>query len=323
MQKLTQKFLNDTGAKIPIVCGPMYPGSNPELVAAVSNAGGFGVVQPLALTSLYGHDFRKGLQLIKNITKKPFGVNFTIFGGANKKYHEQMKKWMEISIEEGVKFFLTSLGKPHEIVKKAKQHGIRVYHDVPNKKVALAMRDAGVDGLNCINWRGGGQTGIQSAEKFMDELHNIEIPLICAGGIGNVDDFQKALAMGYAGVQMGTRFLATHECKVTQSYKKAIINSSEQDIVWTNKIAGNNSSVIKTKDVMRGGLKTGPIINFMLRRPKLKKYARMFLMSKGVKNYSKTAFDDSVQFWQAGKGVGNIKTIKSVADVFKEFKKQN
>ncbi len=61
----------------------------------------------------------------------------------------------------------------------------------------------------------------------------------------------------------------------------------------------------------------------MLRRPKLKKYARMFLMSKGVKNYSKTAFDDSVQFWQAGKGVGNIKTIKSVADVFKEFKKQN
>ncbi len=321
MQKLTQKFLNDTGAKIPIVCGPMYPGSNPELVAAVSNAGGFGVVQPLALTSLYGHDFRKGLQLIKNITKKPFGVNFTIFGGANKKYHEQMKKWMEISIEEGIKFFLTSLGKPNEIVKKAKQHGIRVYHDVPNKKVALAMRDAGVDGLNCINWRGGGQTGIQSAEKFIEELHDIGIPLICAGGIGNAKDFHKALEMGYAGIQMGTRFLATHECKVTQSYKKAIINSSEQDIVWTNKIAGNNSSVIKTKDVMRGGLETGPIINFMLRRPKLKKYARMFLMSKGVKNYSKTAFDDSVQFWQAGKGVGNIKTIKSVADVIEEFKK--
>tara|TARA_B100000767_G_scaffold265921_1_gene282582 strand:+ start:780 stop:1745 length:966 start_codon:yes stop_codon:yes gene_type:complete len=321
MQKLTQKFLNDTGAKIPIVCGPMYPGSNPELVAAVSNAGGFGVVQPLALTYLYGHDFRKGLQLIKNITKKPFGVNFTIFGGANKKYHEQMKKWMEISIEEGIKFFLTSLGKPNEIVKKAKQHGIRVYHDVPNKKVALAMRDAGVDGLNCINWRGGGQTGIQSAEKFIEELHDIGIPLICAGGIGNAKDFHKALEMGYAGIQMGTRFLATHECKVTQSYKKAIINSSEQDIVWTNKIAGNNSSVIKTKDVMRGGLETGPIINFMLRRPKLKKYARMFLMSKGVKNYSKTAFDDSVQFWQAGKGVGNIKTIKSVADVIEEFKK--
>ena len=109
MKKSTQKFLKDIGVKIPIVCGPMYPGSNPELVAAVSDAGGFGVVQPLALTSLYGHDFREGLKLIKNLTNKPFGVNFTIFGGANKKYHEQMKKWMEISIEEGIKFFLTSL----------------------------------------------------------------------------------------------------------------------------------------------------------------------------------------------------------------------
>ena len=319
MKKSTQKFLKDIGVKIPIVCGPMYPGSNPELVAAVSDAGGFGVVQPLALTSLYGHDFREGLKLIKNLTNKPFGVNFTIFGGANKKYHEQMKKWMEISIEEGIKFFLTSLGKPHEIVKIAKQHDIKVYHDVPNKKVALAMRDAGVDGLNCINWRGGGQTGVQSAEKFMNELHDIDIPLICAGGIGNRDDYQKALEIGYAGVQMGTRFLATYECKITESYKSAIVKSTEKDIVWTNKIAGNNSSVIKTKDIMKGGLRTGPIINFMLRRPKLKKYARMYLMSQGVKNYNRTAFDDSVQFWQAGKGVGNIRSVESVLDILKEF----
>lgn len=319
MKKSTQQFLKDTGAEIPVVCGPMYPGSNPELVAAASEAGGFGVVQPVALTSLYGHNFREGLQLIKKLTNKPFGVNFTIFGGANKKYHEQMEKWLQISIEEEVKFFLTSLGKPHAVVKIAKENGIKVYHDVPNKKVALAMRDAGVDGLNCINWRGGGQTGIQSAEQFMEELHDIGIPLVCAGGIGNTEDYQKALAMGYAGVQLGTRFLATKECMVTDSYKQAIVDSTEEDIVWTNKIAGNNSSVIKTADIMRGGLRTGPIINYMLRNRKLKKYARMYLMSKGLKNYSKTAFDDSVQFWQAGKGVGNITSVESVADVIKEF----
>jgi len=319
MKNTTQQFLKDTGAKIPIVCGPMYPGSNPELVAAVSEAGGFGVIQPVALTSLYGHDFREGLQLIKKLTNNPFGVNFTIFGGANKKYHDQMQKWMEISIEEGVKFFLTSLGKPHAIVKIANQHGIKVYHDVPNKKVALEVLEAGVDGINCINWRGGGQTGIQSAEQFMEELHDIGIPLVCAGGIGSTSDFQKVLDMGYAGAQLGTRFLATHECKVTNSYKQAIVDSSEEDIVWTNKIAGNNSSVIKTKDIMRGGLRTGPIINFMLRNRKLKKYARMYLMSKGLKNYSRTAFDDSVQFWQAGKGVDNIKSVESVAEVVKDF----
>ena len=320
MSANTQQFLADTGAKTPVVCGPMYPGSNPELVAAVSEAGGLGVVQPVALTSLYGHDFREGLQLIKQLTDRPFGVNFTIFGGANKKYHEQMQEWMQISIEEGVKFFLTSLGKPDAVVKTAKEHGIVVYHDVPNKKVALAMRDAGVDGLNCINWRGGGQTGIQAAEQFMEELHDIKIPLICAGGIGNADDFKQALELGYAGVQLGTRFLATHECMITDSYKQAIVDSSEDDIVWTNKIAGSNSSVIKTDDIMKGGLRTGPVINYMLRKPSLKKYARMWLMSKGIRNYSKTAFSDDVKFWQAGKGLGNIKSVESVADVLQEFK---
>ena len=319
MKPNVKQFLADTGAKTPVVCGPMYPGSNPELVAAVSDAGGFGVVQPVALTSLYGHDFREGLQLIKQLTDKPFGVNFTIFGGANKKYHEQMKEWMEISIEEGIKFFLTSLGKPDAVVKTAKEHGIKVYHDVPNKRVALAMRDSGVDGLNCINWRGGGQTGIQAAEQFMEELHDIDIPLICAGGIGDAEDFKQALKLGYAGVQLGTRFLATNECIVTDSYKQAIVDSSEDDIVWTNKIAGNNSSVIKTDDIMKGGLQTGPVINYMLRKPNLKKYARMWLMSKGLRNYSKTAFSDDVKFWQAGKGLGNIKSVESVADVMKTF----
>lgn len=319
MNSNVKQFLSDTGAKKPIICGPMYPGSNPELVAAVSDSGGFGVVQPVALTSLYGHDFREGLQLIKQLTDKPFGVNFTIFGGANKKYHEQMKQWMEISIEEGIKFFLTSLGKPDSVVKTAKEHGIKVYHDVPNKKVALAMRDSGVDGLNCINWRGGGQTGIQAAEQFMEELHDIDIPLICAGGVGNATDFKQALKLGYAGVQMGTRFLATNECIITDAYKQAIVDSAEDDIVWTNKIAGNNSSVIKTDDIMKGGLQTGPVINYMLRKPSLKKYARMWLMSKGIRNYSKTAFNDDVKFWQAGKGLGNIKSVESVADVMKKF----
>jgi len=320
MKQTTHQFLEDTGATVPVICGPMYPGSNPELIAAVSDAGGFGVVQPVSMTALYGHDFREGLQLIKKLTDKPFGINFTIFGGANQKYHEQMQKWMEISIEEGVKFFLTSLGKPTEIVKIAHQNGIKVYHDVPNKKVALAMRDLGVDGINCINWRGGGQTGTQSAEKFIEELHDIEIPLICAGGVGNADDLQKILDMGYAGAQIGTRFLATHECKVSNAYKQAIVDAEEKDIVWTNKIAGNNSSMIKTDDIMKGGLRTGPIITYMLKHDKLKKYARMYLMSKGLKKYNKAAFDDSVKYWQAGKGVGNINSILSAADVVHAFK---
>ena len=153
----TRRLLADTGAKIPIVKGPMYPGSNPELVAAVSEAGGFGVVQPISLTHLYGHDFREGLRLIKSLTSKPFGVNFTILDNA--KYKKQMEEWMEISVDEGVKFFLTSLGKPEKIVRYAQRHGIKVYHDVHTPEVARKVADQGVDGLNCLNSSMGGQTG--------------------------------------------------------------------------------------------------------------------------------------------------------------------
>ena len=119
----TRRFLADTGARVPLVCGPMYPGSNPELVAAVSDAGGFGVVQPIALTHMYGHDYRAGLRRIKELTDAPFGVNFTLV--PNKAYMRRMEEWMDISIDEGVKFFLTSLGKPDDIVRRAEPHGIK------------------------------------------------------------------------------------------------------------------------------------------------------------------------------------------------------
>ena len=235
----TRQFLKDTGAKVPIIKGPMYPGSNPELVAAVSAAGAFGVVQPISLTHLYGHDFREGLRLIKSLSNgAPFGVNFTIL--ENKKYKKQMEEWMDISIDEGVKFFLTSLGKPDKIVRFAEKHGVVVYHDVHTPEVARKVADTGVHGLNCLNSAMGGQTGNRTAAEFAEQLQagGYQIPLIQAGGVGGPSDFEAALDLGYAGAQLGTRFLATHECNVTDAYKTAIVNASSDDIVWTNKLAG-------------------------------------------------------------------------------------
>ncbi|GMH54191.1 hypothetical protein TL16_g01624 [Triparma laevis f. inornata] len=149
----TKRLLQDTGARLPVVCGPMYPGSNPELVAAVSEAGGFGVVQPIALTRLYGHDYRSGLRYIKTLTSKPFGVNITILPktAASARYAKMNEEFADIAIEEGVKFLLTSLGKPDDIVKKAHANGVKVYHDVHNAKLAVRAADAGVDGLNLLN----------------------------------------------------------------------------------------------------------------------------------------------------------------------------
>lgn len=313
-----QQFTQALNVATPIVCGPMYPGSNPELIAAVSEAGGIGVVQPVTLTYVYDYDFAAGLDKIKSLTDKPFGVNFTLM--PNKRYEKQMKHWVDISIAAGVKFFLTSLGDPSWIVKKAKENGITVYHDVSTRKFAKKAIDAGVDGLNCVNNRAGGQTGSISPEQMMDELQNLNIPLVCAGGVGDEQDFAKVLRMGYAAVQLGTRFLATTECNIQKDYKEAIIKAQEKDIVWTNKLAGVNSSVINTPTIQKNGLRTGAILSFLLRKKATKSIARLFLLVQSLQRFKQVTHQKGYgQYWQAGKGVDNIRRIEPAKYIVQRF----
>lgn len=318
---MIERFLGDTKVDVPVVCGPMYPGSNPELIAAVSEAGGLGVVQPVTMTYAYQYDFREGLRRIKQLTNKPFGVNFTLLDG-NKRYEKRLHEWMDISIEEGTKFFLTSLGNPKWVVKRAHAEGIVVYHDVTTRKYAEKAADAGVDGLNCVNNRAGGQTGEQSAQALYDTLHDLGLPLVCAGGVSDEKAFLNILDMGYAAVQMGTRFLATKECMIPNDYKQAIVDSKEEDIVWTNKLAGTISSVIKTPDIERGGLMVNPIFGFLLRQRSTKKLMRTLLLLRSIRTHKKVIQTPGYgQIWQAGKGIGTIHEIEPAGAIVQRFQK--
>ena len=101
----------------------MYPCSNPELVGAVSNAGGIGIVQPMSLTFVHGHDFREGLALIRRIAGgKPIGMN-ALIESSSRAYHNRMVRWVDTAVEEGIRFFITSLGKPRWVVERVSQVG--------------------------------------------------------------------------------------------------------------------------------------------------------------------------------------------------------
>src|SRR5437773_9322420 len=102
-------FTRQVGIDLPIICGAMYPCSNPELVAAASDAGAIGVVQPVSMTYVFGHDYREGLRLIRKLTPRPFGVN-ALIEQSSRAYRTRLEKWVDISLEEGVHFFATSLG---------------------------------------------------------------------------------------------------------------------------------------------------------------------------------------------------------------------
>src|SRR5213083_2132124 len=214
------------GIALPIIGGAMYPCSNPELVAAVSEAGGIGVLQPISLTYVHGYDYREGIRRIRALTLKPIGMN-ALIEQSSKTYQQRMTRWIEIALEEGVRFFITSLGNPRWVVQRVGEVGGVVYHDVTERKWALKALDAGVRGLIAVNNRAGGHAGPHSAERLIDELGDLGAPLVCAGGIGDEAGFVAALRMGYAGVQLGTRFIATNECGAHHDYKQAIVRAKE------------------------------------------------------------------------------------------------
>ncbi len=315
------KFTDHAGVEYPIICGAMYPCSNPELVSAASNGGGLAIMQPVSLTYVHGWDLRKGIKYIKSMTNKPFGFN-ALIEKSNKIHIERMSVWIDIALEEGIRFFVTSLGKPDWVCEKVHAVGGVVYHDVTTRHWAKKGKDSGVDGLICVNNRAGGHLGDQSKEQMFEELHDMNLPLICAGGVGGEDELNDALRLGYDGVQMGTRFIATDECNTSDNYKRAIIEANEEDISWTKRISGVPISVIKTKNFRQEN-------SWLVRKllsGKFKHLARTFINSisywrlKSIKQSDeKNGSPKSTELYSAGKSVGAIDNTVSATVIMREL----
>ncbi|MES9946646.1 MAG: nitronate monooxygenase [Candidatus Thiodiazotropha sp.] len=317
---LETPFTQHTGIRVPIICGPMYPCSNPELVAAASEAGGIGIVQPVSMTFVHGHDFREGIRLIKSLTDKPIGMN-ALIEKSSKKYHERMEEWVSIALDEGVRFFITSLGNPRWVVDRVKAYDGIVYHDVTERKWALKGLDGGVDGLIAVNNRAGGHAGALTQLQLLDELGDLNVPLICAGGIGSEQQFAEAIKQGYTGCQLGTRFIATEECSAAMPYKQAVVNAMESDVVLSNKITGVPVSIIKTPYIEKIGTKAGAFARWMLKGSKTKHWMRMFYTLRSAFQLRKSSLDEKgeTEFWQAGKSVAGIHQIEPVAAIINRY----
>jgi len=305
---------------VPLVCGAMYPCSNPELVAAVSEAGGIGIVQPISLTYVHGHEFREGLRLIRRLTTKPIGMN-ALIEQSSKSYRERMQRWIDVALEEGVRFFVTSLGNPRWVVERVRPVGGVVFHDVTERKWAEKGRDAGVHGLVAVNDRAGGHAGPRSAEALLDELTGFGLPVLCAGGIGSERDFVRALSLGYAGAQLGTRFIATPECRASEAYKQAIVTAGERDVVLTERLTGVPVAVLDTPSVRRLGLRAGPLARFMLRGRRTKHWMRTIYALRSLWALKRGLLRDSPErdYWQAGRSVAGIDAVEPAGAIVRRF----
>jgi nitronate monooxygenase len=317
---LTTPLTRHAGIEVPIIGGAMYPCSNPELVAAVSDAGGIGIVQPVSLTYVHGHDYREGLRLIRRLTPRPIGLN-ALIETSSRQYHERMVRWVNVALEEGVRFFVTSLGNPRWVVDAAHAAGGAVYHDVTERKWALKGLDAGVDGFIAVNARAGGHAGPKDEEALLAEVADLGRPVVCAGGIGTEADFVRALGLGYAGVQMGTRFIATTECRASEPYKRAILEADADDIVLTERITGVPVAVINTPYIQRMGTRAGPLARWLLRQPRTKKWMRTFYALRSIWQLKRSSLDESGEkdYWQAGQSVAGIHSVEPAGEIIRRF----
>ena len=320
MRSATDTFLAHTGVTVPLIGGPMYPCSNPELVGAVSAAGALGVLQPVSLTYVHGHDYRDGIRLIRRLAGgRPVGMN-ALIEASSRTYRARMERWVDVALEEGIRFVLTSLGNPRWVVERAHAAGAVVYHDATERKWGEKACDAGVDGLIAVNRLAGGHAGAREPGALLDELAPLGLPVVCAGGVGDPGAFARMLGLGYAAVQCGTRFIATVECDASAAYKQAILDAGPDDVVLTDRLTGVPVAVLDTPWVRQLGLRSGWVARRLLRWPRTKHWMRAFYAVRAAMRLKRSLHQDAPRdYWQAGKSVEGIREILPAAEVVRRF----
>ena len=229
------------GCSYPIIAGPMFLVSDETLTAAVCKTGATAAMPSLNWRT--PELFREAVQKTKTLAGgAPFGVNL-IVNKANSRLDEDL----QVCVDEKVPYVITSLGNPKTVIEKMHSIGSKVFCDVTTLEYAKKVVALDADAVIAVSSGAGGHAGGLSPLVLIPYLkRNISIPIIAAGGIACGEQMAAALVLGAEGVQLGTRFIASDEAKVSLDYKNAILKAAPEDIILTTKISGTPAAVINT-----------------------------------------------------------------------------
>src|SRR4051812_2282337 len=220
------RFTELTGVEHPIVQGGMMWVGRAELAAAVSNAGGLGILT--ALTQPTPDDLRREIDRCRTMTDKPFGVNLTILPSVSPPPYAEYRKAI---IDSGIKIVETAGYKPQEHVDEFKAHGIKVVHKCTAVRHALSAERMGVDAISIDGFECAGHPGeddIPGLILIPAAADQVKIPMIASGGFGDGRGLAAALALGAEGINMGTRFCATVEAPIHDNIKRLLVANDER-----------------------------------------------------------------------------------------------
>ena len=217
---MSNKIIELFDIENPIIQGGMIWCANWQLVSAVSNAGGLGL---LGSGSMYPAVLKEHIQKCKAATNKPFGVNVPLL-------YPNVEEHMQTIIEEKVPVVFTSAGNPKTWTKHLKAHGIKVVHVVSSVKFALKAQEAGVDAIVAEGFEAGGHNGREETTTLClvpQVVDALDIPVIAAGGIADGRQMAAAFCLGAQGVQVGSRFVASAESSAHEAFKNSVIQAKE------------------------------------------------------------------------------------------------
>lgn len=226
--------------------------SNAELAAAVSNAGGLGVITPYAglmdpTPDRLIENLRAQIRKTKSLTEKPFGINFSLGSPI-------ARELVAVALEEGFPVATTSAGSPSVFTRKLKDAGVKVLHLVASVKHARKAESEGVDAVIAEGFEAGGHNGNDELPTLVlapQVVDAVRIPVVAAGGIGDSRGVVAAISLGAEGVQIGTRFIATTECVAHPVYKQAILDAGDTGTTITGRSIGGLTRAVKSPFITR------------------------------------------------------------------------
>jgi enoyl-[acyl-carrier protein] reductase II len=297
------------GIEYPIIQGGMVWIANAELAAAVSNAGGLGLISPTAGMSRNGdqvENLKKQIEIAKSLTSKPFGVNLPILN------NHQIEELVTTVIDAKVKVVVTAAGNPALYTSRFKEAGIKVLHLVAAVRHAQSAEKRGVDVVIAEGYEAGGHNGLDELTTLTlvpQVVDAVTIPVVAAGGIADARGVVAALALGADGVQMGTLFVATRECTAHQNFKEAILKASDVDTAITGRKLGptrilKNEVASKILEMEAAGASAEELLAFI-----------------GSSRSRTGQFEGDLANGEAycGSIAGMIKEIKSVGDIMRNI----
>jgi enoyl-[acyl-carrier protein] reductase II len=246
--------------KYPIVLGGMAWVGTAELAAAVSNAGGLGIVGGGNAPT---EEVAREIRLAKELTDKPFGLNIPL---AISEYADEI---VGLCIEEGVRIVVIGAWRPGNHIARLKEAGITVISVIASVALAKRLERQGVDALVAEGMESGGHIGDVATMPLIPQVVDaVSIPVIAAGGFADGRGLVAALALGAQGIQMGTRFICTTECTVHDNYKQAILKARDRSTITTGHSLGHpvralkNPMVHEFEELERRGISEEEIIEF-------------------------------------------------------------